>query len=213
MLAHRKNKKRGSVALKHHRTARPKSVLGTPEVVAILSEPPVPRKGRRFFVMATITVAIKFTNRAYERYYDVTADVEFAALKDEIKAGVAKFTGDTITGYSNVWYLRNKAALDALKARHQVTPSDVRFQALGSTDIVLAAKFVLGWNRKDEFREWETASRDVLRELQTAYNQSDEAFIRAAIMRGAYVRGGIIADMLAYHSEEEWAKEIIQANQ
>lgn len=70
--------------------------------------------------MATITVAVKYTNRKAlgGRVYDVAANLDFTALKDEIKA-----TGGRFDGGLKVWFISNDT-LKALKAKYTVTPAD-----------------------------------------------------------------------------------------
>jgi hypothetical protein len=141
--------------------------------------------------MTYITIAIKFGNRTFSRYYEVTADADFNTLKDAIKATGAKFDGA-----QRVWNV-NKAGLDTLKSQYELKPAD----------------FYLVNNLSDvEFKATGSALTDKshLNELRDAYNKSDEAFLKVAAQIGL-LHTQTALKMLKAHQDEQFVKDLIAA--
>ena len=133
--------------------------------------------------MATVRVAVKYTNREFLRIYDVSRDdAEFEVVKDAIKATGARFDG----GFDRKWWVARKAGLNALKdAGYTVKSTDfeidarrdgVVFNATGETVAHLEVQNRWGTRLRLRDEDWDRLAcyRD---ELQAAYNESDDALV------------------------------------
>lgn len=139
--------------------------------------------------MATVKVAVKYSNREHLRIYEVSSDADFAAVKDVVKATGAKYDG----AFERKWWVAKKADLDALKAAGLTVKNadfeiDTRreaviFVATGESAARLEVQTRFGGRVNLRNEDWERLAgyRD---ELQAAYNKSDEAlgpvFLRIA---------------------------------
>ena len=130
--------------------------------------------------MATVRIAVKYTNREYLRIYDVSGDAEFEVVKDAVKDTGAKYDG----GFDRKWWVARKAGLNALKdAGYTVKNADfeidtrrdgVVFNATGET--VAHLEVQNRWCARQRLRDedWERLAR-YRDEMQAAYNESDAA--------------------------------------
>jgi len=130
--------------------------------------------------MATVRVAVKYTNREFPRVYDISSDASFEIVKDAVKATGARFDG----GYERKWWLATKAGLQALKAAgYSVKPADfeidarrdgVVFTPTGETVAHLEVQSRYGMRQRLRDQDWERLAR-YRDELQAAYKVSDDA--------------------------------------
>ena len=130
--------------------------------------------------MATVRVAVKYTNREFPRVYDISSDAPFEIVKDAVKATGARFDG----GFERKWWLATKAGLQALKAAgYSVKPADfeidarrdgVVFTPTGETVAHLEVQSRYGMRQRLRDQDWERLAR-YRDELQTAYKVSDDA--------------------------------------
>ena len=128
--------------------------------------------------MATVRVAVKYTNREFPRVYDISSDASFEIVKDAVKATGARFDG----GFERKWWLARKAGLNALKdAGYTVKNADfeidtrrdgVVFNATGET--VAHLEVQNRWSARLRLRDedWDRLAR-YRDEMQAAYNESD----------------------------------------
>jgi len=130
--------------------------------------------------MATVRVAVKYSNREFLRIYDVSSDAEFEVVKDAVKATGARYDG----GFERKWWLANKAGLQALKtAGYTVANADfeidarrdgVVFNPSGETVAHLEVQSRYGMRQRLRDQDWERLAR-YRDELQAAYKVSDDA--------------------------------------
>lgn len=142
--------------------------------------------------MATVRIAVKYTNREYLRIYDISGDAEFEVVKDAVKDTGAKYDG----GFGRKWWVARKAGLDTLKAAgYTITNADFEIDAPRHGVVFIATGETVAhveWRRlvntylggieprlRDE--DWDRLAR-YRDELQAAYNKSDEA-LRPVILR------------------------------
>jgi hypothetical protein len=157
--------------------------------------------------MSTVTVSIKYSNRAFERYFDVSAEKDFAALKDEIKATGAKFIA---AGFERPASWRVSAdVLKDLRSRYQVTSRDLTVSMV-TWSIELGGNIVFCQKHNEDFESWRARYSDLLRAAQEAYNKSDEEFTKFLVAQGEDRHNRVLTDLLVFHKDEEWAKEIIE---
>jgi hypothetical protein len=156
--------------------------------------------------MSTVAVSIKYSNRAFERYFDVSADKDFVELKDEIKSSGAKFIA---AGFERPASWRVSAdVLKELRSRYQVTSRDLTVSMV-TWSVELLGNIVFCQRRGEDFEAWHARYADLLRRGQEAYDKSDEEFAKFLIDQGEGRHNRVLTDILGFHKDESWAKEII----
>jgi hypothetical protein len=157
--------------------------------------------------MSTVTVSIKYSNRAFERYYDVNADKPFNELKDEIKATGAKFQRGGFDAPAS-WRV-SADTLNALKSKYTVTPRDLTVSQV-TWSIELGGNIVFCQRHNEDFESWRARYSDLLRAAQDAYNKSDEEFVKFLVAQGEGRHNRVLTDLLVFHKDEDWAKSVIE---
>lgn len=131
--------------------------------------------------MATVRVAVKYSNREFLRIYDVSRDdAEFSIVKDAVKDTGARFDG----GFDRKWWVCKKAGLALLKEQgYTVKNADfeidtrrdgVVFNATGETVAHLEVQNQGCGRMRLRDEDWDRLAR-YRDELQAAYNESDDA--------------------------------------
>ena len=130
--------------------------------------------------MATVRVAVKYTNREFPRVYDISSDAPFEIVKDAVKATGARFDG----GFERKWWLATKAGLQALKAAgYSAKPADFEIDSrrdgvvfTPSGETVAHLEVQNRWSARLRLRDedWDRLAR-YRDEMQAAYNESDAA--------------------------------------
>lgn len=128
--------------------------------------------------MATVRIAVRYSNRQYPRVYDASSNAGFDSVKDAVKATGARFDG------TRKWWLCTKAGLDALKAQgYAVKAADfecdtkemvVSFVATGEPVVHLRTENSLGGWARPRTEDYDRLGQ-YQDDLQAAYNRGDAA--------------------------------------
>jgi len=145
--------------------------------------------------MDTVTVSVKYSNRAFSRLFVVVGDDfnDFYAIKDQIKGLGGK--------YADRKWAVSADAMKVLKSKFQVLSFDFDVSSLSNPRNV------------EFFATGEIVSNEGdVKKMQEKYNDGDEALLRYVLEKNPRdFEKQVFVKMLKFHEAQPWAQEIISS--